>query len=93
MFEELKWQKNRPAPTGLLVANISFLNNSTRFQYVALIFISTVRLQIFKLVEALNRMSGQVDDKVAEEKIADCVKVSNFFDFSPFTWYNLLGHN
>ena len=43
--------------------------------YVELIFLSPVKLQIYKLVEALYRMSGQVDDKVAEEKIADCVKV------------------
>ena len=35
-------------------------------------------LQIYKLVEALYRMSGsgQADDKDAEEKIADCVEVT-----------------
>ena len=45
---------------------------------VVLLYVNTCYcfcVQIYKLVEALYRMSGQVDDKDAEIKIADCVEV------------------
>ena len=59
--------------------------DNTEVPFNTFIFISPVCLQIYKLVEALYRMSGQVDDKDAEEKIADCVRVSQIFYLSPFT--------